>query len=338
MKLHVISCGPGTGFQDMGRTGFQKFGVSPSGAADKAALALANALAGNMPDMAAIEFILMGGRFKLDGGPVRIALTGADVPMRVDDVAVPPHTSATVQDGQTIDIGAARSGTFFYLAISGGFDVAPALNSLSLHGRTGIGGFHGRGLQAGDIIPLHGAALHGPDARITAPFVHEKGPIRIILGPQDDHFTSAGIKTFLSAPYTISANADRMGFRLTGETIAHNEKGYNIVSDGIASGGIQVPGSGEPIILLADKQTTGGYPKIATVITADFGRLAQMRPGDTIHFKAVTRDAAVKALQDAHGAVARSAASIRPVGAAVLDSAELLALNLVGGVISAEDS
>lgn len=337
MNLHVLSCGPGTAFQDMGRTGFQKFGVSPSGAADKAALVLANALVGNAPDRAAIEFILMGGRFKIAGGSVRIAVMGADAALTIDGVAVPSDSSVTVHDGQIIDVGAARNGTFYYLAISGGFDVAPALHSLSLHGRTGIGGWHGRALQAGDKIPLHGAALQGPDARLTAPFRHESGPLRVILGPQDDHFTPAGLTTFLSAPYTISANADRMGFRLTGEKIEHNEKGYNIVSDGIASGGIQVPGSGEPIILLADKQTTGGYPKIATVITADFGRLAQMRPGGIIHFKSVDRDAAVKALRDAHAAVARAIASIKPAGTAILDSAELLALNLVGGVVSAEE-
>lgn len=335
MKLHVLACGPGTAFQDMGRPGFQKFGVSPSGAADKAALVIANALVGNAPDQAAIEFILMGGRFRLDGGPVRIALAGADATLRVDGTVIAPHSSITVQDGQTIDIGSARSGTFFYLAVSGGFAVAPALHSLSLHSRTGIGGFHGRALQAGDAIPLHGAALQGPDARLTAPFSHETGPLRVILGPQDDHFSPEGLRTFLSVPYTISANADRMGFRLTGEKIAHNEKGYNIVSDGIASGGIQVPGSGEPIILLADKQTTGGYPKIATVITADFGRLAQMRPGSIIHFRAVSREEAVTALRAAHDAVARAVASIRPVGG-VLESSELLALNLVSGVISAE--
>lgn len=337
MKLHVLSCGPGTGFQDMGRIGFQKFGVSPSGAADKAALSLANALVGNPPDRAAIEFILMGGRFRLEGGPVRMALMGADASLNLDGTDVPAGSSITVQDGQTITVGAARSGTFFYLAVSGGFDVAPALQSLSLHGRTGIGGFQGRALQTGDQIPLHGAALQGPDARITAPFIHETGPIRVILGAQDDHFTDAGLKTFLSAPFTISANADRMGFRLTGEKIEHNEKGYNIVSDGIASGGIQVPGNGQPIILLADKQTTGGYPKIATVITADLGRLAQMRPGSVIHFKSVGREEAVKALRDAHAAVAKAVASIRPAGAAALDSSELLALNLVGGVVSAEE-
>ncbi|MGL4322831.1 MAG: biotin-dependent carboxyltransferase family protein [Beijerinckiaceae bacterium] len=334
--LRVVSCGPGTSFQDAGRRGFQKFGVSPSGAADKAALTLANALVGNAADEAAIEFILMGGRFIVEDGPARIALAGADVTMSVDGIAVASDTSITVQSGQSVDIGAARTGTFFYCAVAGGFDVKPALGSLSLHNRTGIGGYQGRVLQPGDHIPLRGASITGAEQRITAAFAHRAGPLRVILGPQEDHFTQAGLATFLSAPYTISANADRMGFRLTGAKIAHNEKGYNIVSDGIASGGIQVPGSGEPIVLLADKQTTGGYPKIATVISADLARLAQMRPGGVVHFEAVTRVQAVEALKAYHAAIARARDSIRPVSGAILDSAELLALNLVDGWVSAD--
>ncbi|MGL4810268.1 MAG: biotin-dependent carboxyltransferase family protein [Beijerinckiaceae bacterium] len=334
--LEVITCGPGTSFQDMGRIGYQKFGVSPSGAADKAGLIIANALVGNADGVAAIEFVLMGGQFKLAGGPVRIALAGADASLRVDDAAIAPLTSATVQDGQTVTIGPARSGTFFYLAVSGGLHVPPALGSLSLHGRTGIGGFQGRVLQAGDQIPLHSVAISGAEQHVAAPFVHESGPLRVMLGPQAGNFTEAGIATFLSAPYTISANADRMGFRLVGENIEHNAKGYNIVSDGIASGGIQVPGNGQPIILLADKQTTGGYPKIATVISADLARLAQMRPGGVIQFTSVTRESALDALRQYHAGIEAARASITPVTAAVLDSSALLALNLVGGWVSAE--
>jgi allophanate hydrolase subunit 2 len=161
------------------------------------------------------------------------------------------------------------------------------------------------------------------------------GPIRVLLGPQDDHFTARGLETFLAAPYAVSQQSDRMGVRLTGAKIEHGPKGYNIVSDGIATGSIQVPGTGEPLILLADRQTTGGYPKIATVITADLGRLAQMRPGATLAFEAVTRQAAVAAWQAQSTALEAFRLGLRPARGFAPDSADLLARNLIDGWVDA---
>jgi 5-oxoprolinase (ATP-hydrolysing) subunit C len=221
-----------------------------------------------------------------------------------------------------------------YLALAGGFDVPSDLGAVATHMRAGLGGIEGRGLKPGDQLPCVQAEPDGEDLALATGFkhAHASGPIRVMLGPQDDYFTDAGRATFLSATYTVTPQADRMGFRLTGPKIEHGPKGYNIVSDGIATGSIQVPGMGEPLILLADRQTTGGYPKIATVITADLGRLAQMRPGAELKFQAVTRAQALAALTEQRAALQAFRAHLRPaISALDLTSERLLSLNLVDG-------
>jgi 5-oxoprolinase (ATP-hydrolysing) subunit C len=334
-ELVVQSAGPATSLQDAGRFGSQRYGVGPAGAMDRPALALANVLVGNPPGAAGIEFALMGGRLQVGGGSARVALAGADGSLKIDGRLVAPLTSATAHDGQTIEVGSARSGMFSYLAVAGGFTIPPTLGSLSLHHRAGIGGLGGRTLRAGDRLPLGLAEPSGPELTLPEPLRGENGPIRVVLGPQDDHFSEAGIATLVNSDYVISEQADRMGLRLTGPQIQHSAKGYNIVSDGIATGSIQVPGNGLPLILLADRQTTGGYPKIATVISWDLPRLVQCRPGTKVRFKSVERGEAVRIARDADAAFRALIAKVRPAGLAGLDSTDLLAVNLVDGVVDA---
>lgn len=336
-RLLVVSCGPGTTIQDNGRFGYQRFGVGPAGAMDRLSLAIANALVGNAPGAGGIEMALGGARFRIEGGATRIAVTGADQIVKVDGKVVSSLAAVTVPAGHTIDIGPARAGRFGYLAISGGLGVPLQLGSMALHLRAEIGGIEGRGLREGDSLPLLQAAPPGEDLAATDDIARDKGPIRVMLGPQADYFSDKGIATFLTEPYTVTPQADRMGTRLTGPKIEHGPKGYNIVSDGIATGSIQVPGMGEPLVLLADRQTTGGYPKIATVITADLGRLAQLAPGSAFTFKSVTRAEAVAALKKQVDAVETFRLSLKSARRTALDSSELLALNLVDGWVDASE-
>ncbi len=333
-QLIVERCGPGTTLQDGGRFGWQRFGLGPAGAMDRTAMARANLLVGNAPETGAIEFALAGGRFRVEGGSVRVALAGAAADLKIDGRPIPPLWSGTADEGAKIDIGAARDGLFMYLAIAGGLDVPADLGAVATHMRAGIGGIAGRNLRSGDRLPCRSTNPAGSDQELGP--AHSlgatDGPVRVMLGPQDDYFSAAGLATFLGEPYTVSPQADRMGFRLTGPKIEHGPKGYNIVSDGIATGSIQVPGMGEPLILLADRQTTGGYPKIATVITADLGRLAQMRPGTTLRFKAVTRAEAVAVLAAERAELEAFRAHLRPQSGTIgLTSERLLSLNLIDG-------
>ncbi len=332
--LLIERCGPGTTLQDQGRFGWQRFGVGPAGAMDRQAMAKANALVGNDAGTGTVEFALAGGRFRVVGGEVRVALAGAPADLKIDGKLVAPHASITASDGALIDVGAARAGLFMYLAVAGGFAVPADLGAMATHVRAGMGGIDGRGLMAADRLPCAASVPAGEDLALDPAFkiATDGGPIRVILGPQADHFTDAGRATFLSATYAVSPQADRMAFRLNGPPIEHGPQGYNIVSDGIATGSIQVPGMGEPLVLLADRQTTGGYPKIATVITADLGRLAQMRPGTQLTFGAVSRAEAIAALAARHAAFQAFCAHLRPaVASADLTSERLLSLNLVDG-------
>jgi biotin-dependent carboxylase-like uncharacterized protein len=334
-RLVVLACGPGTSLQDHGRFGWQRFGLGPAGAMDRAALAMANALVGNGAGAAGIELALAGARLRVEEGSARVALAGAEQTLSVEGRVIAPLTSVTVKAGETIQVATARQGQFGYLAVAGGFAITPQLGSLALHMRAGIGGIDGRGLRDGDRLALLVETPPGEDVTATVAFETPGGPIRVLLGPQDDYFSEAGIATLLSATYTVTPQADRMGIRLAGPKIEHGPKGYNIVSDGIATGSIQVPGIGEPLVLLADRQTTGGYPKIATVISADLGRIAQMRPGDTLRFCRVARAEAIAALKAQAASLEAFRRGLMPVRRALHDSAELLGMNLVDGWIDA---
>jgi 5-oxoprolinase (ATP-hydrolysing) subunit C len=284
-KLLVSSIGPASSVQDGGRHGAQRYGLTPSGAMDRLSLAAANTLVGNKPFAAAVEIGPFGAAFTARDGAVRVALAGAP---RSADVAGRPvafDTSTTIADGETLKLGFVKGGAFSYLAIEGGIEGEPMFGSLAVNARTGLGSPYPRPLQAGDVLPAK-AASGAAERRIELPKA-ATGPIRVVLGPQDDEFSDEAKALFLGSEWKISATSDRMGYRLEGPVIEHLH-GHNIVSDGTVEGSIQVPGNGAPIVLMADRGTSGGYPKIATVISADFGRFAQIPAGTGFHFKAIT--------------------------------------------------
>jgi 5-oxoprolinase (ATP-hydrolysing) subunit C len=285
IKLLISSIGPASSVQDGGRFGAQRYGLTPSGAMDRLALAAANCMASNAPFTAAIEIGPYGASLKAQGGAVRVALSGAPRSADIGSRAVALHTSVTIADGETIKLGTARGGSFSYLAIEGGIKGEPIFGSLSVNARAGLGSPYARPLQSGDELEV-AAASDGPERRIDLPPA-AAGPIRLALGPQNDEFSDAALNLFLDSEWTISATSDRMGYRLEGPTIKHLH-GHNIVSDGTVNGSIQIPGNGQPIVLMSDRGTSGGYPKIATVITADFGRFAQIAAGTAFRFKAVS--------------------------------------------------
>jgi biotin-dependent carboxylase-like uncharacterized protein len=244
-----------------------------------------------------------------------------------------------LQRGQVLRIGALSGSVVGYLAVEGGFDVAHALGSQSTYTRAGLGGFDGRAVRAGDILPLQRTDADMREERqLPARALAAPPPrIRVVLGPQDDYFSPQGIRTLLTSTYTVSPASDRMGMRLEGPALEH-AKGANIVSDGIAPGAIQVPGNGLPIVLLADRQTTGGYPKIATVIAADLPVLGRLAPGADIAFEAVSIEAAEAAYRRQASLLAALPSQVVAVGSAgAIDAAALLAANLVSGVVNAHD-
>jgi len=336
IDLVVKSCGPMTALQDRGRIGYQGFGVSPSGAMDRRALAMANALVGNPADMSAIEFVNLGGSFTAEGGDLHLAVAGAGAGASIDGTPVPPLTSFVLKEGRTLDVGHPRTGTFAYLAVAGGLAVEPQLGSLSFHLRSRLGGLKGAPLQVGNRLPCRPEAQAGEPMQLTVDVLDETGPLRVMLGPQDDYFTPESIYLFLESEFTISPQADRMGFQLTGPKLEH-AKGFNIVSDGIVDGHIQVPGSGQPIVLMRDRQTAGGYPKIATVISADLARFAQMRSGTKVRFRAVERDEAVAAARQLKDWIASLPSKLTPVRFD-LTTEHLLSRNLIGGTVDALSS
>jgi 5-oxoprolinase (ATP-hydrolysing) subunit C len=329
-----------TTVQDRGRFGLRHLGLSGSGAMDPGALRLANCLVGNDPWAAAIEMALKGGRFEVDATSVRIAIAGAEFTMTADGEPLAPWRSHRLERGQVLTIGTAKDGVWGYLAVAGGLDLPLALGSRSTHLRAEVGGLHGRRLEPGDRLPLLcSEAEPGPELGGKPQESDGSGPFRVIPGPQDEAFSEAGLATFLDAEFAIGPMIDRMGYRLEGPRIEHAD-GFNIVSDAVVPGSVQVPGYGQPIVMMADHQTTGGYPKIATVITADLPRLAQLRPGAPLRFLAVdlaeadrARRLALQRRRKAEEAIA----PLRPTvgGARPLDPERLLSLNLVGGVIDA---
>jgi antagonist of KipI len=320
--IEVIDGGMLTTVQDLGRYGYQRYGVPTSGALDLFSLRAANRLVGNPDDAAGLEATLVGPRLKFLA-PATIALTGADLGARLDKRPVPRWQSVLVDAGAVLSFGDPRDGMRAYLAVAGSIDVPVVLGSRSTYIRSKLGGVEGRPLKAGDVVNvcgerpmLLGGALHLPEA--CQPSYGHSHVLRVVLGPQDDRFTVRGVDTFLSSTYTVTPQSDRMGCRLTGAVIEHL-RGPDIVSDGTPCGAVQVAGDGVPIVLLADRGTAGGYAKIATVIGPDLPRLAQAAPGDTVTFVRVDLGAAYAAVREGE----RQLASIEPAGPGT-DSARLL--------------
>lgn len=340
--VEVVDAGVAVTIQDRGRRGYRSIGVPVSGALDPLLLAAANALLGNPPDAAGLEVCLGGPGLKAVSGTVRIALAG-EVEAKVvrgkgTVLKVLPWQTATLFPGDVAQIGAVTRG-IAYVGITGGFDVPLQLGSRSTYPRAALGGVRGRAIAVGDHLPC--SALHRDpwlESCSPAPLPRAEGPVRVILGPQDEHFTPGALAAFLAEPYQVTRDMDRMGMRLEGPRLTHNERGAEIISDGVTPGAIQVPANGQPIVLLADCQTSGGYPKIATVIRADLGRLGHLKPGSEIRFRSVTQAEAADALRAQTGSFARwteGLQSFRPPGA--IDEVALYGGNLVSGVVRGDE-
>ncbi len=301
---------------------------------DRLGLAAANCLAGNAPFAPAIEIGPYGASLIARGGAVRLGLSGARRDAHVASRPVAWDTSVTIADGETLKIGIARGGSFSYLAVEGAIAGEPTFGSLSVNARAGLGSPFPRPLQAGDELQV-GRASGGPEHRIDLPALGT-GPIRVVLGPQDDEFDEDAIGSFLDSEWKISATSDRMGYRLEGPVIRHLH-GHNIVSDGTVNGSIQVPGNGQPIILMADRGTSGGYPKIATVITPDFGRFAQIPAGTAFRFKAVSRKEAQAEARKFAKLLAGLPDRLAPIESFDLNVEALQDANVAGVAVSAVD-
>ncbi|SFH69899.1 biotin-dependent carboxylase uncharacterized domain-containing protein [Tindallia magadiensis] len=280
-----------TTVQDSGRHGYQQYGVPVSGVMDDYAYRLANLLVGNEEQEAVLEITMLGPELEFQEDMV-IALTGADLAAALEGEKIPLYHTVLVRSGQKLTFKGIQEGCRSYLAIAGGIQVPLVMNSKSTYTRGKMGGYEGRGLKAGDILETGKpktkleALLERslPQAVVDYP---QEIKIRVVAGPQEDEFTEEGIKIFYGSRYAVTNECDRMGYRLSGSEIVH-KNGGDIISDGIAMGAIQVPGHGMPIVMMADRQTTGGYTKIANVISVDLPKMAQAKPGDQIRFQKVT--------------------------------------------------
>ena len=297
MSVKVIIPGALTTVQDAGRYGYQSSGIQTSGVMDHKAYEEANALVGNTGGEAVLEATLFGGVMEVTADTVA-AVTGADMEPKVNNVPCGMNRPVLLRAGDTLSLDMAKSGCRSYIAFAGGVDVPVVLGSRSTNMKCRMGGYEGRPLQTGDAFET---GLWGEEAAERYEEVRDRSfpaeaytspiEVRVIEGPQAEYFTEKGKETFYSARYTISDQSDRMGYRLEGEAI-ESVDGTDIISDGIAFGAVQVPASGRPIVLLADRQTTGGYAKIATVCSFDIPRLVQGKPGDTVYFRRISLEEA----------------------------------------------
>lgn len=286
MPLTILSPGPLTTVQDEGRFGHLHAGIGRSGAMDARAYRAANALVGNARGEAVLEATLMGPTIRFEQA-CSIALTGADMSARLDGQPIPRYACVPVRAGQVLEMGFAAAGVRGYLAVRGGIDVPLALGSRSTNLKCQLGGWQGRRLAAGDVLPIGAQTpCQPPAAPMEPPEYPASITVRAVAGPQAEMFPPESLAAFFSQAFTISPDSDRMGIRLQGEPLA-SLAGTDIVSDGIVFGAVQVPGNGLPIVLMADHQTTGGYAKIATVVADDLPLLAQARPGTAVRFSPV---------------------------------------------------
>jgi biotin-dependent carboxylase-like uncharacterized protein len=334
--LKVLSPGLHTTVQDLGRIGYQDIGVPVSGALDGFSLRLANALVGNHPGMAALEILVSGPTLAIAADAARLALVGPGAGLAVGGAARAAGQSITLARGEVLQIVVGRQSACCYLAVEGGIAVPLVLGSASTYVRAAIGGLDGRLLRRGDLVPL--AIERVPERielRLPRPVDAARDqPIRVVPGPQQEYFTAGAITTLLSAEFRVSQSSDRMGMRLDGPLLHHRE-GWDIVSDAIATGAIQVPGSGQPILLLADHQTTGGYPKIATVISADLPVVGRRRPGDALRFAAAAIEEAESLCREEERRFVELVAAFEPVSrGGGIDSLSLYEDNLISGVVT----
>jgi antagonist of KipI len=300
--LEVVAPGPLTTVQDNGRFGYGRYGVPPSGALDTFSLRVANLLVGNPENDACLEITLFGFKVKTLTD-VAIAVTGADLQAYCNDKSLDVYTSYILKKGSILSFRGIRGGCRSYLAIGGGLYLPEVMGSRSTNLSSQFGGLEGRPLQKGDILFAISPHLHlntegKKFPQVWTPLYGNEWSLRVIFGPQDDQFTEKGKKIFISSSYYVSPHSDRTGIRLTGPIIERSpEVDESIISEGVIPGTIQVPGDAQPIIILAEI-VTGGYRKIATVITADLPLAGQIKPGDTVRFEQVSLDMAYEALQE----------------------------------------
>ncbi|MEF8727459.1 MAG: biotin-dependent carboxyltransferase family protein [Accumulibacter sp.] len=335
--LEVLSPGAMASIQDRGRFGWRRIGVPRSGALEPGWLRLANALLGNPEDAPAIEFLTGGLAVRALQWPLQLALAGhftAELRYTGGRRRIASWRSVCLAPGETLHCGSIAAGRVGYLALVG-LVVLRHFGSASTYARAGLGGVDGRPLVPG--VRLSVAAGGGGERMLWRPPAVDEAAIRVVAGPQDDHFDVLAMPTLVGEAYRISPAADRMGIRLDGPLLGHRpEKGAEIVSDATVPGSIQVPGNGQPIVLLADGQTAGGYPKIATVISADLPRLAVMAPGQAVRFAAVSVAAAEEAARARQAELQALLAGIGPlVEPGEHDPQALYTANLISGAVDA---
>jgi biotin-dependent carboxylase-like uncharacterized protein len=346
-SLRVTRPGLLTTIQDLGRAGYQSLGIAVGGALDPVGLRAANALVGNAAGAGALEVLYMGPTLVVDADDVRMAFAGSNAVIEIfpDEPAdagtrLDTMRSVRLKRGEVVRIGSLTGGAVLYVAVEGGFDIEPVLGSVATDLRGGIGGWQARALIAGDRLPLcRMRASERDEWRLEGFELATPSRVRAIAGPQNDYFADTEIAALFETEYVVGAGSDRQGMRLEGRRLAH-ARGYNITSDGIAPGSIQVPGNGQPIVLLADRQTTGGYPKIATVISADLPALGRLPIGAKIRIEPVTIEAAHAARRVLLADIERIHEHIVPATRAEMgDAAPLLHdYNLISGVVDARSS
>jgi antagonist of KipI len=301
--IRILDAGPQTTVQDLGRTGRMRYGIPPSGPVDRFAFVLANRLLGNPDAAAALECTLMGPGFETTAVGA-VAVTGADMPVTVNGQDAPGWATIAVKPGDVVKLGAARTGVRAYIGFAGGLDVPLVLGSRSTYLRGRVGGLQGRALRKGDELELFpsGSVTARRVARRDIPDYTGEPTVRAVLGPQADRFTQEGLRALFGGRYEMLPQSDRMGSRLRGPRIEH-ARGHDIISDGIALGSIQVPGDGQPIVLLVDRQSTGGYTKAATICSSDIWRVGQARPGQWLRFQSIDVEEAHRLLRESDTAL-----------------------------------
>lgn len=335
--LDIVSPGAYAALQDFGRFGLRRIGIPWAGVLDRRLMRIANRLAGNDERAAVIECFDGGLQLAARDAPIRIAVAGHALLERQRDgerTAVPAWRSMVLERGDVLRVVKLAHGRLAVVAVAG-LEVPLVMGSASTYARAHLGGWRGRALAAGDRLPA-ASAQAGVESALPQPPARDTSALRIIPGPQHDLFEDGSLQQLADTDYRVSPAADRMGVRLDGPPLRHvSAQAREIVSDAIVPGAIQVPGNGQPIVLLADAHTAGGYPKIATVASADLARLADLRPGETVRFRLVEVAEAEQHCRAAEHDTLALLDSIRPLADDGLDLAALYSQNLVGGVIDA---
>lgn len=300
MGIRILKSGLYTTVQDLGRMGYQSYGFSTSGVMDTRSFKIANILIDNEENEAGLEFTLIGPTLKFTSDTI-LAITGGYFQPKMNNIEIPMYKAIFANKGDILSFGGARTGSRGYISFSSKLDIPVIMGSRSTNTKCHIGGYKGRPLKKGDLILFREKKQyikHFLSREITPEdFSNTNITLRVVLGPQAEYFTQKGLNTFLKEPYKVTVDFDRMGCRLDGPKIEYKNS-VDIISDGIAFGAIQIPAHGKPIIMLADRQTTGGYAKIANIISSDLPKLAQSKPGDLIRFTSVTIEEAQQLIRD----------------------------------------